>query len=72
MNRRGNEEKIAIVHVQHSGCWDNRVQLRGLTPKCRLREHAQPHDSWILNFYTHLGRANARIEDSANIADLPT
>src|SRR5450432_1593435 len=66
---RGHEDKIAIMHVQDGGCRNDRVHLSGLTAKGRLREHAQPHDSGIVNFYSDLRRPNAWIEDRANIAN---
>src|SRR5208283_5852750 len=67
--RRGNENKIAIVHMQNGGCRNNRVHLFGLTAESCLREHADPQHSWILDFDANLGGANARVEDRANVAD---
>ena len=65
---RGNEDKIAIVHVQDGGCRDNRVHLPGLTAEGGPHEHAQPHDSRILNFDPNLGRADVGIENRADVA----
>src|SRR5208337_130028 len=66
---RGKVNKIAIVHVEDGGCRDNSVHLPGLTVKGGPHEHAQAHDSRILNFYPNLGRADVGIENRANVAD---
>src|SRR5208283_5402750 len=63
------EHKITIMHVQNGGGRNNRVYFFGLTAEGSLREHAQPHVSWILNFYADLGRTDIRIEDRSNVAD---
>src|SRR5271157_37847 len=66
---RGNENKIAIVHVQDGGCRNDGVHLGGLTAEGGLHEHAQPQNSGIPNFNSNFGCANIRIEDGTNVAD---
>ena len=68
---RGNEDEIAIVHVQDGGRRDDGVHLLGLTAEGGPHEHAQPHDSGILHFNSNLGGADIGIENRANVADLP-
>ena len=46
------------------------ISLR-LTVEGGPHEHAQPHDSRILNFYANFGRADIGIEDRPMLLTLP-
>src|SRR5579863_3917380 len=67
---RGNEDKIAIVHVQDGGGRNDSVHLFGLAAEGGSRKHAEAHDSGILYLDANLSGAERRIKNRANVTDL--
>src|SRR5690242_10718854 len=62
---------VTVVQVQNGGGWENRMMLPPLSAKYGSREHPDAHDAGVAQFDPHLGSAQARIENFADIGDAP-
>ena len=64
------EDPVAIMEMKNGLGGHHGVDLFALAGKRGGGKHAQPEEAGVGNLNTNLGRAQRRIEDGANVADV--